>query len=198
MRLHPGVRLLLWIGMVALLQGLSSSKLAGMSAVAVLLAGLLAPKRLWRIVRRSRWVFLAMAAIFALGTPGLLVLPELGPLGPSFDGLRLAADHILRLAGTVAAVAILLETTAPKSLVSGLYAIAAPLRVLAIDPAPAAVRLTLVMQYADESDDPRDWREWLLPAAQTGAGSVTLERSVPRLIDLLAAVALAALLIALA
>jgi hypothetical protein len=40
---------------------------------------------------------LALVLVFALATPGIYLLPALGGLGPTEEGMRLGFEHLLRL-----------------------------------------------------------------------------------------------------
>lgn len=160
--LHPAVALVVWSAAVLVLQCLPARALAAAAALALGLALVAARRRTLKLLHRSRWVFVALVVVFFLGTPGLLVLPALGPLGPSYDGLRLAAEHALRLAAIVALVGLLLERMSPAMLVAGLHSLAGPLRWLGVDSRRAALRLMLVLEYADQPPRAR-WRDWFAP-----------------------------------
>lgn len=159
--IHPAVRVMAWSAIVLGLQWLTMAPLALAAVLAATLALVVARPRVLRLFHRTRWVFFALILVFAVGTPGVLVLPGLGPLGPTYDGLGAAAEHAIRLAAIVALVAVLLETTPAVELVAGLYGLMAPLRALGLDTRRAVVRLMLVMEYVDRAP-PSDWRDWML------------------------------------
>lgn len=195
--LHPAVRLLAWSALVLALQWLALVPLSLSAAATAGLALMLARARTLRLFHRSRWVFVALIAVFALGTPGVLVAPALGAAGPSYDGLWAAAEHALRLAAIVCLVAILLETTPPEALVAGLHGLMAPLRGLGMDTRPAVVRLMLVMEYADRAPA-AGWRDWVLGEAprRDAAERFTLPRQALGWPDVLVLSGLAALAVA--
>ncbi|ENO95377.1 hypothetical protein C667_19353, partial [Thauera phenylacetica B4P] len=141
-------------------------------AACALAAAVLAPARTWRLVRRIRVLLVAIAVLFAWFTPGEAALLDWPRLGPTREGLALAALHAARLLAVVCAVGILLERLPLARLVGGLYALARPLRGVGVAPERLALRLLLVLRYVEAS--PRgqgtvDWRHWLADEPATGA-----------------------------
>jgi hypothetical protein len=161
---HPVVRLVVW-GVAAV--GTQFAAGAALVVVSVLVATAtlwVAPVRFGRLLRRTRWLMLAIAILFAWSTPGVLFLPGIPELSPSIDGVILGATHLARLIVLLASLALLLESTPAAELVGALFSLLAPLRLLRIDRYRIAVRLLLVMDYA-ESAAPLTWRSWLEPSA---------------------------------
>jgi len=141
-------------------QLLDGYALAGAVAAAAVAAVAASPGRFRKLLRRSRWLLLAIAILFAWSTPGVLLVPDAGNWSPTTDGVLLGLAHAARLVALVAALAVLLETTPREDLVGAIYALAAPLAALGMNRARLAVRLTLVFQYA-EATPASDWRAWL-------------------------------------
>lgn len=158
--LHPAVRLLAWCAAAAVVQLLDGYALAGAVAAAVVAAVAASPGRFRRLLRRSRWLLLAIAILFAWSTPGVLLVPDAGNWSPTTDGVLLGLVHAARLVTLVAALAVLLETTPKEDLVGAIYALTAPLAAIGMSRARLAVRLMLVFQYA-EATPAADWRAWL-------------------------------------
>lgn len=158
---HPTVRLIAWGAAAALVQGLPAAWLALICAVSLLAGVWLAPERLGLLLQRTRWLIASLVLLFAFATPGVYLLPILGSLGPTAEGLRLGAEHLMRLLFVLSSLAVLLRLTAPEGLVAGLHGLMLPLSWLGIDRARVAVRLMLVMHYAERSPPGRRWQEWL-------------------------------------
>lgn len=158
--LHPAVRLLAWCAAAAVVQLLDGYALAGAVAAAVVAAVAASPGRFRRLLKRSRWLLLAIAILFAWSTPGVLLVPDAGNWSPTTDGVLLGLVHAARLVTLVAALAVLLETTPKEDLVGAIYALTAPLAAIGMSRARLAVRLMLVFQYA-EATPASDWRAWL-------------------------------------
>jgi energy-coupling factor transporter transmembrane protein EcfT len=197
---HPAVRFLLWGATAVAAQFAAGFPLVVLLVVVSTFATALARSRFVRLLRRTRWLLLAIALLFAWATPGVLLLPDLGWLSPSADGLRLGATHFARLVIVLASLSLLLEYTPPDEFVGALFGLMAPLEAIGIDRGRVAVRLMLVMRYA-ESARARRWRDWLDPAAADEEPDViTLKRTrlragdgfVMALLALLAVLAFAA------
>lgn len=191
---HPAARLLVWGAAAVAVQALQDLPLYVSATAAVALAALLSAARLLRLLRRTRWLLLAIALLFGFSTPGVLLAPDLGAFSPTADGLHLAATHLARLLAVLASLALLLELTPPEALVGALYAVLAPAARLGLDRSRIAVRLMLVMRYA-ESARAGAWREWLEPAVAEMPQRIVLTRVPWRRSD---AATVAAALLALA
>lgn len=169
--MHPGAALFLWVALVVVLQTLSGAPLWIVTALWLAVAGWASYPTLRRLVRRIRFLLLAIVILFAWMTPGQAFLPFWTTLGPTREGLLLATEHGLRLVGVVALVALLLGWGGRDFVVSGLYALMAPSRYLGLSRDRLAVRLLLVLRNA-ENPPAGGWRHWLdpdLPAGEAGA-----------------------------
>ena len=113
--------------------------------------------RWWRLLRRMRYILLAVCVLFLWQTPGTLLIPALGGWSPTVDGAVQALRHVLRLVAVVDVVAILMSALSVESWVAGLFVLAMPLRLIGVSPERFAVRLNLVLRAAD-STQRRSWR----------------------------------------
>jgi energy-coupling factor transporter transmembrane protein EcfT len=160
--MHPGSALFLWMALVVLLQALSGLPLWIISALWLGIAGQTSLPTLRRLLRRIRFLLLAILILFAWMTPGQAFFPLWTFLGPTREGLLLAVDHGLRLVGVVALVALLLGRGGRDFVVSGLYALMAPCALIGLSRDRLAVRLLLVLRHA-ENPPAGGWRHWLDP-----------------------------------
>lgn len=197
--LHPTVRLILWGATVASTQLMPLPWLVAAAALCIPAAALLARSHFFLLLRRTRWLLLSIAILFALATPGLLLLPEMGSLGPTREGAMLAFTHLLRLTLVLALLAILLQFSPMENLVAGLYGLLWPLAWLGLERERVALRLLLVMRYVEQAPRGGNWREWLEHAeapAQTAVMRWRVEPLAPldyfALMLFVAALALAA------
>lgn len=158
--MHPGAALFLWSALVVLLQTATGLVLAGMTGVGLIVAGVASGGSLRRLVRRIRFLLLAILILFAWMTPGQAAVPFWTVGGPSREGLLLAAEHGLRLLGVVSLVALLLGRGGRDFVVSGLYALMAPSGFFGLSRDRLAVRLLLVLRHAEQPQG-RTWRHWL-------------------------------------
>lgn len=169
--MHSGLILILWLAAVASIQLLSPAALAVVVPCCLVAAGVFARARFLRLLRRVRVLLIAIAILFAWFTPGEAFFHDWPRLGPTREGLVLAALHAARLVAVVCAVAVLLERLSLQRLVGGLHALSRPLRLIGVPPERLALRLLLVLRYVEAS--PRghgkaQWRDWLLPEPDDG------------------------------
>jgi energy-coupling factor transporter transmembrane protein EcfT len=162
--LHPAVRLLFWAGLVMAGQGLEAGWLAGFTFLALVVGGLLAGAHLRRLMRRARFLLLTIGLLFACGTPGEALLPLLGAASPTLAGLEMAAQHCARLALVLALLALLFQSTSSSQLVAGVFGLLKPFSPLGLSRERVALRLMLVLQYAEDQKGEgrlKSWKQWL-------------------------------------
>lgn len=151
--LSPSVRIL---SLLVLAAGLASGqpRMLAAGGVVLLLTGAVALMQqrdfewssLLGMLRRVRWLLLAMLILYGWFTPGDPLLPSLGDWSPSLTGVRLGLLRVVALAAIVVAVYLLLITTPRGDLVGGLLWFGRPLRRLGIDDRRFAVRLVLALE----------------------------------------------------
>lgn len=165
--LHPATALLRWGGLIILTQSLGGWVLA--IAVSALAGGAVwfGGASFWRLLRRIRYLLLAIAILFAWMTPGEALIPFWVEFGPTREGFRLALDHGMRLVGVVSLVAMLLGAGGRDFLISGFYALSGPAGWLGLSRERLAIRLLLVLRFAEERPA-GSWRDWLTAGAADG------------------------------
>lgn len=166
--LHPTVVLLLWLLAILATQALTYPGLLGLALV-VLLAGA-AVRRGWgRAVRRARWLLLMLWLIMAYHTPGD-AWNDL-PWAPTYEGVREANLHALRLALMLGGLAWLREVLGHAGLVNGLWGALQPWAARGVDVGRLVVRLSLVLAYLEQPAARGAWREMLAGRVQAPAAS---------------------------
>lgn len=177
---HPAVKILLWLGFAIAIQGLGFETLALISLVA---AALLLAARSFEVllmVRRARWLLLSLLLIYSFATPGEALLPALGSVSPSLQGLQGGGLQAWRLLLLLLALGWLLRSCPRSSLLSGLYILMRPFRAVGFDADRVAVRLWLTLQYAEQQPN-RNVQGWwddlrsILDPAPDAATEITLE-----------------------
>lgn len=103
-------------------------------------------RALWVMLRRIRWLLLAILVLYGWFTPGAPLLPALGDWSPAVEGLEQGLMRIAALLLIVVAVYLLLATTPRGELVGGLLWFGVPLRRLGLDDRRFAVRLVLALE----------------------------------------------------
>lgn len=163
--MHSGLLLSGWLVIVVGLQVLPASALGACVALSLVLALLAARARAVRLLRRVRVLLGAIVLLFAWFTPGEAVLLDWPVLSPTREGLVQALEHGGRLIAVVCWVALLLERLPTERLVSGLYALVRPCRMLGLSAERIALRLLLVLRYVDAGTATAGgWKAWLVAA----------------------------------
>ena len=105
---------------------------------------------LLRMMRRVRWLLLAILILYGWFTPGTALIPAWAPYSPSLEGLQQGLLRAAVLLVIVAAVYLLITTTPRGDLVAGLLWCGRPLRRLGVDDQRFAVRLVLALEAVPE------------------------------------------------
>lgn len=179
--------MLQWIGSAWLLAG----ALLGVTAATVL-----ARRALLTMLRRMRWLILAVTVIFAFITPGEYLTGLGGSLGLTREGVEAAGEHLLRLLTLMASLVLVLSRLPVPRLVAAVHALLYPFSLLGLPRDRAAMRLILVLRYIDDAED-HSWRDWLNDVSPSpGVETVAFDMISLHLADYLLWLALAGLLLA--
>ena len=158
--MHSGLLLFLWLVAVAGLQFLNVAVLTIVLRLSAAVAFRFAPQRSRRLLKRIRFILLAIVILFAGFTPGEAVLVDWPALSPSREGILLAYEHAARVAVVVLFVALLMEHLSPTRLVGALHALIRPLNALGVPADRVAVRTLLVLRFVEAEHSPR-WDHWI-------------------------------------
>ncbi len=196
---HPAVQILVWVFLALLAQRLQPLALLVLCAVLFGAALKLCPRQLLSLLRRTRWVLAALLVIYAYTTAGAALVPALGIASPTREGMLDGLLQLGRLLSVLSGLAILLELLPEKQLISGLYALAYPLRWLGLSRERIAVRLALTLEYAEVAmrDTANDWKATIDDALRpdvTGSAHIELRVQAFGMMDVLVLVASAAVL----
>ncbi|KON80137.1 energy-coupling factor transporter transmembrane protein EcfT [Azoarcus sp. PA01] len=173
--MHAGLLILMWAAGVVVIQAVSGVWLLAAVIGSGLVASLLAPARSGRLVRRVRFLLLAIVVFFAWFTPGEALVADWPALSPTAEGMLLAAQHGGRLVAVVFCVAILLQRLSVDRLVSGLYALLRPLEFAGLPASRLAVRLLLVLRYVEAGAE-HGWTHWLDEADDASDETISVVR----------------------
>jgi len=80
------------------------------------LVGTPSPATLARMLKRLRWLLLAIFLVYGWWTPGISLWPAAGALSPTIEGLYLGMLRVLALIAIIAAVHLLLQSTPREAL----------------------------------------------------------------------------------
>jgi energy-coupling factor transport system permease protein len=128
--LHLNVLLFLMLALLALLVYLNNSHFL-------------------RLMRRLKWFYLVMLLIFIFNTPGEHVAHWPFSVKPTYEGLRMGVEQVLRIAVMLAALSIVLTQNTKQQLISGIYFLMRPLSYLGLDVKRFAARLWLTLHYLE-------------------------------------------------
>lgn len=173
---HPATLLLAWAGFALALPFLPLAALAVLALLAAVPALRYARRRTRLMLRRTRWLFLSIAVLFAFSTPGLAV-PGLPQIGITQDGLTLAAEHLVRLLLLLLTLALLHELLGNDGFVTGLHWLLGPVARWRGLRERVVVRLLLVVDFVEGGGAKSGWRDWL---GESDAGPQRLTLTVRR------------------
>jgi hypothetical protein len=163
-RLHPATLLILWGAVILVLQNVPVAPLAWLALLVLPASLFLASRRTRILLRRTRWLLLSIAILFGFAIPGERLPGAFGDLGMTFDGLHMAAEHVLRLVLLLASLALLHQHLGNGGFMAGLHWLLAPLSHWRATRERIIVRLMLVLDYV-ENDPTAGWRSWLVADA---------------------------------
>ncbi len=168
---HGATLLALWLMWLLAGQGVAAWREAVWLALSPGVALFAAPAHLWRLLRRLRWLFLAVLITFAFGTPGRLLIPDL-PAGPTVEGVSAALHAAARLAAMAACVTLLFRMLPLRPLAGALHRLLHPFGAAPPGPGSLALRLLLVLRDLERTPPFAGWRGWL---AAAGADQDTIQ-----------------------
>lgn len=181
--MHSGVLVGVWLAGVAMLQFLDFEALLVAVALCAVAALVYAPRRCMRLLKRVRFLLLAIVILFAGFTPGEALFIDWPRLSPSREGVQLALEHAGRVLAVVLCVAILMEGLPAQRLVGALYGLLRPFEAVGFPAARVAVRTLLVLRLVD-SDTRPGWRSWLWDDRGDDHSPIRIEREALRTRDL--------------
>lgn len=189
-RLHPAGIIMLWLFMAIALQGLHTIPLLVAGALVLAVASLLAATRLHTLLYRTRWIMLSLLLVYVYATPGEPLWAQAGSLSPTMDGLSGGGLQLLRLVAALAALSIALNILSRQELISGIYTLALPLRLLGVSRERLAVRLALTLDYAEIAirQTAAGWRnsiERLQEPESDGVQTLQIQVQPMRLLDII-------------
>ena len=146
--MHPLIRvvtLLVFIAGISLAQPLALSVGFGFLLITYLVTGFPALGKLALMIKRLRWLLVAILLVYGWWTPGEAVFSTLGGLSPSLEGLNQGFLRVLALISIAAAVHLLLQLTGRQQLIQAIIQFIRPFSTQAAR-TRFAVRLVLTLE----------------------------------------------------
>ena len=147
---HPATKILLWLLFSVYAQGLGLSALLSVTGALILWLLMAERIRFIKAVRRVRFVFFGLIAVYAFSTSGESLFPPWGVFSPSIEGLHAGGVQALRLLCLLASLSLLLRYCATADLLSGIHSLLRPFKSLGVPADRIAVRIWLTLRYAQQ------------------------------------------------
>ncbi len=106
-------------------------------------------RQYFRLSYRLKWFYLVMFTIFAFNTPGEHIAIWPFSFKPSYEGVLMGLEQLLRIATMLALLSMILMQNTQQQLISGIYFILQPLSTFGLDIKRFAARLWLTLHYVD-------------------------------------------------
>jgi energy-coupling factor transporter transmembrane protein EcfT len=106
-------------------------------------------KHFYRLMKRLKWFYLVMFAIFLFNTPGEHIANWSFSLNPTYEGLETGLKQIMRISLVLALLSIVLTQNSKQQLISGLYYLMKPLSFFGLDTERFSARLWLTLHYVE-------------------------------------------------
>lgn len=166
-RFHPAASLVVWLFFIVALGWLPLPFL-----LVLIVPALAWPSVLWQLLVRMRWLLLTTALLAGWFVPGTPLWPGQA-WSPSWQGLAQGVAQALRLLLMAASLRLLWQGYGAAGMLAALHALLRPFIKPGWPAARFALRLVLVLQYAEGllASQPRPSLGWLLQQLQPQQGS---------------------------
>ncbi len=175
---QPATQLFVWICVAIVVQKLHAIPLLVVTISLLLVAYTLHDQRLFKLIRRTRWILLSLFIIYAFLTPGTELWSGLNLPSPSIEGVSDGLMQLGRLMSVLASLSILLTLLSTEQMLGGIYRLTRFVRYIGISPEKMAVRLALTLHYAEDAmrNTAEDWQNAIQQAlTQKESGSTNIE-----------------------
>lgn len=179
--MHATTNILIFLCSALVVPGLNFLVVAVLILLLLLLSVPSRPVAPWRLLWRSRWLFLVILLGYAYSLPGPAALPALGDASPSLAGLQGGGLQAARLALLLLLLDGLVLRLEEGRLLSGLYLLFKGLAWTGLDPERLTVRLALTLRYMQDRAK-SGVRQGLAAAlkGEAGADGTSARMALPR------------------
>ena len=146
----------IWFGMAVLVAMSDVYVRIGIAAAFFLLALLFSAQRMMRMLRRARWLLLAICGMGLFLTPGEFLPGVPGDWGITYEGLRIVGGQTGLILALLSSLSLLHERLGNQGILAALFALLQPLPNRSV----TIVRLMLVIEWVER--DEVHWRDWIL------------------------------------
>lgn len=103
----------------------------------------------FRLSYRLKWFYLVMLVIYALNTPGEHFAGWPFSVKPTYEGLLMGLEQVLRIATVLGLLSLVLVHNTQQQLISGIYFLMQPLSNLGVNIKRFSARLWLTLHYVE-------------------------------------------------
>lgn len=147
--LNPTVKIMSFILLAISVYQLTVQALCVLLSLLILLVFFCGHQGFIKLLKRAKWLLIAMIVIYALTTPGEYIKSCSLALAPTYEGLYHGFEQAIRLLIMLAGLAILNAITTREELIAGFYMILKPLKYFKLAPERFAARLWLTLYYVE-------------------------------------------------
>ena len=158
--LHPSLKIILLVCFSILLQRMAIFPLMGALLLFVVVFLTRGRHVFRKLLGRSKWLSMTIFVVCAYATPGEYLTFEPDFMAPTYEGLNLALQQLLRLYLMLGALSLLLGTTSREQSIYGIYVLFKPMRWFQISPERFAARLWLTLHYVETSPPQTFYEAW--------------------------------------
>jgi energy-coupling factor transport system permease protein len=144
--INPAAQLLAWGILLAALVAVPWPSVLLIACLVLAMALSYARILMLSLLRRTRWLLLAVLVLFGWLTPGM---PVTGLPGATADGLQQGIEQLSRLSVSLAMVAILLRRMPTERLLAACHGLLMPLKYLQVNIDRFILRLALTLRRID-------------------------------------------------
>lgn len=148
--MHPFIKILWFILVLLLVNFLSNQLLWILCGLLCVFAVKLHLLSFLRVIKRMHLFFISIFIIYAFGTPGEYIQQFPLNYSPTYEGFQLGLLQIAKLLIALAMLSILFATSTKENLMSGLYLLLSPLKLLGLNIERFTARLILTLDYVEE------------------------------------------------
>jgi energy-coupling factor transporter transmembrane protein EcfT len=106
-------------------------------------------RQFFQLLRRLKWFYLVMFLIYALNTPGEHFVNWPFSIGATHEGVQEGFAQLMRISVMLAALSLILTSNSRTMLMSGLYYLLFPLKLIGLNVECFTARLWLTLHYVE-------------------------------------------------
>lgn len=153
--LNPALRILLWVGVAVVIPYTPIIELIFLTGVSVVWLSVAANgiSPVVKMLKRSRWLLLALFVLYGFASPGQALVPQFSSISPTIEGLSQGCLQAWRLATVLVTLSLLQHYCSRDQILAGLYTLMRPFRAIWLNAERLAARISLTLAYAQSQTE---------------------------------------------